>query len=160
MKQSTAEGVMIFNDRDQVVLSNTVVNQILGYDHDALAGMTIGQLVPGKVSKNNQQARPGIADHRNGADIPSTGIKKKGSAFPVEISLHHFHGGDKHLTAAFMMESADAKAQKRAKSIQPDPGVFLIMDKSGTILLMNTYGCKLLGCDKESIKGRNWFKDF
>src|SRR5258708_17921245 len=59
-----------------------------------------------------------------------------------------------------MMESADAKAQKRAKSIQPDPVVFLIMDKSGTILLMNTYGCKLLGCDKESIKGRNWFKDF
>jgi len=160
MKQSAAEGVMIFNDRDQVVLINTVVNQLLGYDHDELAGMTIGQLVPGKVSKNNQQARPGIAHQPNGAGISSTEIKKKGSAFPVEISLHHFHGGDTPLTAAFMMESADAKAQKRAKSIQPDPVVFLIMDEAGTILLMNTYGCKLLGWDKESIKGRNWFNDF
>ena len=153
---------MIFNDQDQVVLINTVVNQLLGYDHDELAGMTIGKLMPGKVSKNNQQGRPGMpgsANQPNTASIPSAGIKKQGTAFPVEISLHHFNGGDKPLTAAFMVESTK-QARKRAKSIQPDPVVFLIMDEAGTILLMNAYGCKLLGRDKEAIKGRNWFEDF
>jgi PAS domain S-box-containing protein len=164
MKQSAAEGVMIFNDRDQVVLINTVVNQLLGYNHDELAGLTVGKLAPGNVSKNKRQVKSGKAatmDQPNGAGTPSNGIKKQGVALPVEISLHHFRGGDKPLTAAFMIESADRlKTQKKPKLIEPGPIVFLIMDQAGTILLMNEAGCTLLGADRERIQGQNWFENF
>src|SRR5258706_10553213 len=131
MKQSTAEGVMIFNDQDQVVLINTVVNQLLGYDHDELAGMTIGKLMPGKVSKNNQQGRPGMpgsANQPNTASIPSAGIKKQGTAFPVEISLHHFNGGDKTLTPAVFVVYPPQK-RKRGESLPPPSTLFFFSDE-------------------------------
>ena len=59
--QKTTGGVLVFNEKGQIVLSNASVNQLFGYDADELLSMNIQQLIPTGPAKR----------HRDATSIPS-----------------------------------------------------------------------------------------
>ena len=52
-------------------------------------------------------------------------------------------------------------AKNRAETYLNIAGtLFVVIDSSETILLINRRGCEILGCDEEQVVGRNWFETF
>ena len=160
--QKTTGGVLVFNEKGQIVLSNASVNQLFGYDADELLSMNIQQLIPTGPAIKNQGATsiPSFLESPPEETIKLSGLKKHGDKLALDISLRQFRGGNECFTAAFILASHDPTHPDNSTASDNTPIIFLVLDKFGTISLINEYGCHLLGGDPETLKGINWFDNF
>jgi len=161
--QKTASGVLVFNEKGQIVLSNAFINQLFGYDRDELLSMNIQQIIPSNLAKRQRSTALGpslLASQAKGETIKISGLKKEGVKLVLDVSLCHFKGGNEYFTVAFILESHDSILPVNSSDTEISPNILLVLDKSGAILLINEYGCHLLGGDPETLKGINWFDNF
>lgn len=161
--QKTASGVLVFNEKGQIVLSNAFINQLFGYDRDELLSMNIQQIIPSNLAKRQRSTALGpslLASPAKGETIKLSGLKKEGVKLVLDASLCHFKGGNEYFTVAFILESHDSILPVNSSDTEISPIILLVLDKSGAILLINEYGCHLLGGDPETLKGINWFDNF
>ena len=161
--QKTAGGALVFNENGQIVLSNAFVNQLFGYERDELLSMNIQQLIPSSIAKRNRGTTsvPSLLESPAEETIKVSGLKKQGAKLALDISLRHFRGGKEYFTVAFILASHDSSIlQVNLRDTDTSPIIFLVLDKSGAISMINEYGCHLLGGDPETLKGINWFDNF
>ncbi len=160
--QKTTGGVLVFNEKGQIVLSNASVNQLFGYDADELLSMNIQQLIPTGPAKGHRDATsiPSLLKSPPEETTKLSGLKKHGDKLALEISIRQFRGGNEYFTAAFILTSHDPTHPDNSTDTDNTPIIFLVLDKFGTISLINEYGCHLLGGDPETLKGINWFDNF
>lgn len=154
--QKTAVGVLVFNWNGQIVLSNAYANKLFGYDQDELLSVNIKKLIPSSPGKGSGPLPASSTEEV----IKLSGLKKKGAELSLDVNLRHFQGGNEFFTVAFILETPDSTLPVNSTDTYTPPIILLVLDKSGTISLINEYGCHLLGGDPATLKGINWFDNF
>jgi PAS domain S-box-containing protein len=101
--------------------------------------------------------------------LEKTLVSKNGDRFPVEIRVARLDYGEDRLALSIVHDLSEwslalreFKAQKERAQAYLDVArvIFVVLDPTGTVELINTRGCELLECPKEEIIGKNWFRNF
>jgi PAS domain S-box-containing protein len=114
--ESASDGVVIINQRGQIVLVNARVEAMFGYARQELLGQSLEILVPERLREVHGQHRasyalnPHVRPIGHGRDL--TGRRKDGTEFPVEISLSFARTAE----PVFMAIVADITLRKRAEA--------------------------------------------
>lgn len=118
-------GVIIVNQRQEIILMNPFALQLFGYSIDELMGGKIETFIPNRFHERhqeyqqryyaNQQSRPmGI-----GRDLFA--VKKDGAEFPVEVSLGTYKTDDETFVIAFVSDiTIRKKAEEEIKKLNAE----------------------------------------
>ncbi len=158
---SESEGVLILNDKGQIILINPKASELFSYQEEDLINTSIEKIVEGGTSLIKQHAIPSSKKEQSaGVRNELKGIKKTSEEFPVYISASQFKGGKELFTVVFVSETSDEQKRINSDDTELTPVIFLILDKSLNISVVNNYGCTLLGSASEKLTGLNWFENF
>ena len=91
---SVAEGIVVVDERGNIVEVNTRITQLFGYTLEEVIGNTIDVFLPAKSRPNHHHnvqsyfhnPSPKLMSERPGL----YGQRKDGTQFPVEVSLNSF----------------------------------------------------------------------
>lgn len=90
--ESIQEGLILVNDKGEIVDNNTTAEDLFGYQAKELIGQKIEVLVPRKARENHVDHREKYSkkpEKRSmGSTLKLSGQRKDGSIFPVEVSLN------------------------------------------------------------------------
>jgi len=113
-----SEGVLIFNDKGQVLVAGPGTNNLFHYSKEELTGLFIHTLFADglsvlKVYRLAVQEQKDYVDEWKEID----GITKEGDRFKIKVSLSQFQEGDELLTVAFIAktENSTSNAKKRVE---------------------------------------------
>ncbi|BAV05800.1 two-component sensor histidine kinase [Filimonas lacunae] len=99
-------GILITNDRGEIVLANPFTQALFGYDDGELNGRKIEILIPSRYHHKHVHHREAFSNHMQnrpmGLGMDLYGVRKDGSEFPVEVSLCHYRNDDNNLVIAFI----------------------------------------------------------
>lgn len=114
------EGILITNDRGEILRVNPSAAGLFGYEESELIGKTVEVLIPKRFSnhtdhreKYNKNPHP----RSMGAGVELFGLKKDGSEFPVEISLSPYSNPEGNFVVAFIIDiTARKQAEEKMKN--------------------------------------------
>ena len=166
------DGIVIADAETGVILEvNRKIEELTGEKANRLTGRHISEL---HSSRNRERCRrlfqeviekkSSLRDdlcvlHHDGADRD----------IPVEINANYLEiGGRKIIQGIFRdiaqrsaAEAARRKEKERAEQYLDVAGVILrVLDRAGTVTLINKKGSEILGYGEEEIIGKNWFDNF
>lgn len=115
------EGILVVNDKGEIVRANPSIERIFGYKKDELLGKKIELLVPKRLSDKHLEHREkyhGNPHARSmGAEMELNGLKKDGTEFPVEISLSPYSTSEGKFVIAFIIDITIRKqAEEKLKN--------------------------------------------
>ena len=107
------EGILIVNDKGEILRANPSAGILFGYETDELTGKKIELLVPKRLLKDHL----GHRHHYNknpearsmGIGLDLYGLKKDGTEFPVEISLSPYRNDQGTFVIAFIIDITERK---------------------------------------------------
>lgn len=106
--QYATEGIILTDEKGNIVLANPAAERIFGYESKALQGLHIEQLVPHRFNEMHTRHREHFYQHpahrRMGAGRDLYGRKKNGEEFPVEVSLSFFSQHKRFFVIAFVVD--------------------------------------------------------
>lgn len=116
--EAAPNGMVIVDDTGSIVLANSSVETLFGYDRNELLGQPIERLVPERFS----QAHPGLRSSYlqapearamgHGRDL--YGLHKNGTEIPVEIGLNPIRIEDRVFTFATIVDITERKQQEES----------------------------------------------
>jgi PAS domain S-box-containing protein len=155
--QSTPDGIIIASPTGRIVLANPQVETLFGYERGELRGKLLEALLP-------ERYRGGHVGHRSkffsqprtrsmGAGLELNGLRKDGTEFPVEISLSPLETDEGTLVMSAIRDISDRKRaeQKFRGLLESAPDAIVIVDGSGTIVLVNSQAVSLFGYRREEL---------
>ncbi len=94
LSEAISEGIIIVNEKQEIVASNGAANTMFGYEDNELLGRDLNLLIPKDYHKNHRKHFNNFIDHSDrrqmghGRDL--YGLRKDGTKFPVEAGLNPF----------------------------------------------------------------------
>jgi PAS domain S-box-containing protein len=89
---SVPNGLIVVDVRGEILMSNSEMEKMFGYEKGELVGKSLEVLVPREVRTNHVGLRAGFFEHPSkrqmGAGRDLRGVRKDGSEIPVEIGLN------------------------------------------------------------------------
>lgn len=115
------EGIIVVNDRGEIVRVNPSAEKLFGYDKGELLGKRIEVLVPKRLEAKHVGHREKFAGNPHarsmGAGTDLSGLKKDGSEFPVEISLSPYSSSEGKFVIGFIVDiSVRKQAEEKLKN--------------------------------------------
>lgn len=115
------EGILVSNDKGEIVKTNPSANKLFGYEDGELIGKKIEVLVPKRLSENHIKHRDKFnhSPHARsmGNEMELFGQKKDGTEFPLEISLSPYTTDKGRFVIAFIVDTTlRKKAEERLKN--------------------------------------------
>src|SRR5213080_1597493 len=125
--EASPSGIVLVNDRGRIVLVNTHVEKLFGYEREELVGETVDVLVPerfaGQHPAHREQFLAAPTARAMGAGRELFGRRKDGSEFPVEIGLNPIQTPEGTLVLAAVVDiSARKLAEEEARRHREDLG--------------------------------------
>lgn len=154
-------GILVTTTQGIITYANTEVARLFGYEVKELINISIDQLVPQRFLQNHAQYRHDYAQNpspRNmGAGRELFGLRKDHSEFPLEIGLRPLTTSTEPLIVATIVDiSARKQAETRfANMIEASPYGNLLVDKHGTIQLVNSSLLRLFGYSADELLGNS-----
>lgn len=114
--QFATEGILISNDKAEIIKINPSAEKLFGYLPDDLIGEKIEKLIPSRYKDRHVHQRDAYIGNPEarpmGKKMELFGRKKTGEEFPVEISLSNYRENDETYVIAFII---DITARKQAE---------------------------------------------
>ncbi|MBO9631882.1 MAG: PAS domain-containing sensor histidine kinase [Chitinophagaceae bacterium] len=110
---NATEGIILTNQRGEIVLVNPAALQLFGYQKEELLGKAIEMLIPGRFHHKHTDYRegfykkPGNRSMGHGRDLFAK--TKTGEEFPVEVSLSFYKQKNEFFVIAFLVDITQRK---------------------------------------------------
>lgn len=158
--ESVPNGIIMINGSGKIILANSELEKMFGYDRDELLDKQIEDLVPSRFRAKHPGYRENFAQspskRQMGAGRDLAGLRKDGTEIPVEIGLNHIQAGDGVFMIASIVDITERKRQEeRFRTIvESVPSGIIMIDDSGTIVLSNSETERMFGYEKGELFGK------
>lgn len=157
--ESAPDGIMVVDDKGIIILANTMMDRMFGYDSGELLGENVDMLVPAAVRDGHHLLRErffqssAIRDMGRGLNL--LGVRKDGSEYPVEIGLSKLPGlglrgpcvcaSIRDITERVASERALAESRERLQSLLDTSPIAVAISTEGVVRFANPHFTRLLG---------------
>lgn len=154
-------GLLVIDAQSRIVLVNREVERIFGYTREELSGKPFDILVPVPARDYHATLAEEFFEHPEtramgmGRDL--RGRRKDGTEIPIEIGLNPVRTKCGFYVLSSVVDiSARARSEQRFRAaIESAPNGMVMVDRSGTIVLVNREAERLFGYTKEGLLGQS-----
>jgi PAS domain S-box-containing protein len=170
---AAVEGIVIVEADGAVESINPAALRMFGYAAQEVIGKNAAMLMPEAFRDQHDGYGP---EYRAtgctrilGIGRETTGRRKDGTDFPIELSVSEVRLGNRQLFTGFVRDITERKAAERALREQRDfaeglietaQAIVLVLDPEGRIVRFNKYMEELSGYPLEELMGADWFETF
>lgn len=154
-------GMIMVNHSGKIVLVNSQIEQLFGYERMELVGKSIEVLVPTSARERHPQYREQYFDDPKtramGVGRDLYGLRKDGTEIPVEIGLNPLMtDGSRYVLASVVDITERKRAEERLRiTIEAAPSGMIMVNEQGNIVLVNTQVERLFGYSREELLGQS-----
>ena len=151
--------VLLIDASGKILLANSEVERLFGYNREELLSQSIDILVPTAVRDRHGAHRASFVAHpvarRMGVGRDLFGVHKDGTQIAVEIDLNPIETGD---GLTILCAITDITARKLSDErfqlvVEACPTGIIMTDSDGKIVLMNAEAERLFGYPREELLG-------
>lgn len=158
--EASADGVILINDRDEILFASSACEQLFAYTHDELLGQSFSILIPERFQERHvvhaARFRGDLRRRPMGTGLELWARRKDGLEFPVEIDLTPIttHGGQRQIVVTVRdvtdrrrIEHALQDSERFYRTIfeQAAVGVARIHSPTGRFVTINQRYCDIIG---------------
>jgi len=158
--ESAPNAMVMVDAAGVILLVNAETERLFGWARAELIGQSIDILVPERFRGRHPGHRAEFM-HRPevramGAGRELYGLRKNGTEFPVEIGLNPIRTSTGTLVLSAIVDITERKlAEERFRlAVESSPSAMVMIDASGSIVLVNAETERLFGYDRNEILGR------
>src|SRR3989440_9439925 len=158
--ESAPSGMVMVDRAGKIVLVNREAERLFSYTREEMLNQPIEPLVPERFRRGHPVFRTDFFANPQtramGAGRELYGLRKDGVEIPVEIGLNPIESDE----GVFVLASVvDISARKRAEArfravVESSPNGMLMIDKQGTIVLVNREIERLFGYTRDELMGK------
>jgi protein-histidine pros-kinase len=155
------DAMLVVDDHGRIVLANFQTERLFGYSASELLGQKVEVLVPTRFRTKHPGHRSGYFAQNPrvrpmGVGLDLLGSRKDGTEFPVEISLSPIQTPDGTMVISAIR---DMTVRQRAEDkfrglLEASPDAMVIVDKDGTITLVNAQSERMFGYSRSELIGQ------
>ena len=166
--EAAPAAMVVVNDRGLIVLLNTQVERLFGYERAELLGQPIELLVPNRLRDEHARLRMDFLKEPRvrtvGTSSNLVALRKDGTEFPVEISLSPLESPEGVLVTAAVRDVSVRKAAEARLAetesryrglLETAPDAMLLVNPGGEIVLANLQAKKQFGYGRGELLGRH-----
>jgi PAS domain S-box-containing protein len=170
---AAVEGILIIDARGTVESINPAALRMFGRTADEVLGENVSMLMPVPYRNEHDDYIAEYLATGNkkviGIGRETTGRRKDGTTFPIELAVSEVRLGGRRLFTGFVRDITERKEAERALREQRDfaeglietaQAIVLVLDPEGRIVRFNKYTEELSGYRLEEVKGKDWFETF
>jgi len=158
--EGAPQGVIASDAEGVIQWTNSTAEALFGYGSGELTGQALAAVIPAQHRAQHDdhlrnyfetpQTRP------TGQGLELTGLRKDGTAFPVEISLSYIDPPEGPLAIAFVTDITERKRleHERDRFFEWSPDPLCIMRRDGSYSQVNPAFATQLGYDKGEMLGK------
>jgi len=157
-----APNAMVMVDKSgKIEMVNTQTEKIFGYSRAELLGQTIDILLPERFRHQHPHHRASffsdLSPRAMGAGRDLFGRRKDGTEFPVEVGLNPIETEDgiKVLSAITDISARKRMEERFRQVVEAAPNAMVMVDKSGTIEMVNTQAENIFGYSRAELLGNS-----
>jgi len=158
--ESTPDAIVLVNEIGRIVLANGQAETLFGYAREELTSQPVELLMPPRYRGTHVGHRAGYFAQSKprpmGLGLELYGLRKNGGEFPVEISLSPLETevGRLGMSAIRDMTLRRTAERKFRDLLESAPDAIVIVDRGGTIVLVNTQTERLFGFQRSELLGQ------
>ncbi len=158
--ESTPNAIVLVNKEGKIAYLNSQTEALFGYTRSELIGQRVELLMPSRYRGEHPDFRTAFfmspSVRAMGAGRELFAIKKDGTEFPIEIGLNPVVTIEGTMVLASII---DITERKRAEEgfrlvVESAPNAMLLINRAGTITLMNNQAEAYFGYTRDELVGR------
>jgi PAS domain S-box-containing protein len=167
LMEAAPDGMVVVNERGEIVLLNAQAENQFGYRRDELIGQKVTNIIPQGfaerlIADGTRTAAEALAQ-QIGTGIELIGLRKDGSSFPIEIMLSPLESPEGILVTAAIRnitvrKDADkhlAQMEGRYRGLmEAAPDGMVVVNQAGEIVLLNVQAEKQFGYRRDELLGQ------
>ncbi|MFN8574230.1 MAG: PAS domain S-box protein [Gemmatimonadaceae bacterium] len=157
---SAPSGMLLINEAGIITFANPESERLFGYEKGELAGRPVDLLVPPNRRDGHDRLRAAFAHaptkRMMGAGRELFGVRKDGSRIPVEVGLTPIRSQQEFVVLAVVIDISERRAaeERFQLAVEASPSGMVMLDASGTILLVNKETERLFDYRREDLIGQ------
>ncbi|MFN2377502.1 MAG: PAS domain S-box protein [Candidatus Binatia bacterium] len=158
--ECSPDATVIVNSIGRIVMVNSQAESVFGATRNELLGHPVEVLLPARFRVAHHAHRNSFIEtprkRSMGVDLELYGLRRNGEEFPVEISLSPLETEEGVLVMSAVRDTSDRqKAQKKFRDLlESAPDAMVIVDRAGSIVLVNSQTEKLFGYRRQALLGK------